>query len=193
MKRIYALPLVLLMLTACGTSATDSESNRNISMTSELVVSISDENFYEPYGDCIKRYFEAIEAGDFSGYTETVYAPYQTAYAEFLQSKGDATLESNFKSLQQQFDEDGYADWHFTNLELSYHANEDIDAFFDDYVEFGVFDEAFVTACKEDAIEIRDVQFTLYALYTGDTEATPVVRDSEMIVIRTDEGCYLFG
>ena len=137
---------------------------------------------------------ELLDKEDYAAYEAQVYPPYQEAYSEFLKNNGTSDLQSAFADMHAQFDEDGYAGWHFTQLDLDYCENEDIDDFFNAYVNAGIYDEAFVEACRKDAKELRDIQFTLYALYDGDAEATPVVQNGEIIVIQTNDGkYYLFG
>lgn len=163
------------------------------SMTGEMVIAAPEEGFDMNYANCIRDYFEAIEQKQFEGYQKTVYPPYQEAFGAYLKSS-DSSLEEVFHTLCTEFDEDGYDSWHLTRLEVGYRENEDIDNFFSTYESAGLFDAEFSDAAREDAAEIRDVEFTLYALYEGDEEAVPVVQKQEMIVIRTkDDKYYLFG
>ncbi len=149
-------------------------------------------NFEKGFADCIAAYFEAVQNKDFMAYKQTVYAPYAEVYGNYLESKGK-TLEASFTALADQFDEDGYESWDFTEIQLNYYPNEDVDDFFETWTEIGIFDEQFAEDCKADAIAIRDVEFTLYALYEGDKAAVPVVQGGEMIMIQTEKGCFLFG
>ena len=149
-------------------------------------------NFEKGFADCISAYFEAVQNKDFIAYKQTVYAPYAEVYGNYLESKGK-TLEASFASMADQFNEDGYESWDFTEIQLNYHPNEDVDDFFETWVEIGVFDEQFAEDCKAEAIAIRDVEFTLFALYKGDKAAVPVVQGGEMIMIQTEKGYFLFG
>ena len=65
--------------------------------------------------------------------------------------------------------------------------------FFSTYENAGVFDSAFTEQTKKDAKEMRNVKFTLYALYAGDDEPVAVAENREIIVIKTEDGAYLFG
>ena len=44
-----------------------------------------------------------------------------------------------------------------------------------------------------EAEEIRDVQFSLQALYSGDEEPVIVVNGNEIMMVKTADGTYLFG
>ena len=45
----------------------------------------------------------------------------------------------------------------------------------------------------KEAEEIRDVQFSLQALYSGDEEPVTVVSGNEIMMVKTADGTYLFG
>ncbi len=175
-----------LMLCGC---AEDSEADNT---RNPVITAAYGDDFDGGYADCIVAYFDALQNKDFMAYKQTVYAPYAEVYGNYLESKGK-TLEASFEGLAAQFDEDGYAGWQFTEIQLNYYANEDPDDFFETWVEIGIFDEQFVADCKAEAVEVRDVEFTLYALYEGDEEAVPVVQGGEMMMIHTENGYYLFG
>ncbi len=184
---LFVSALMLLTMSSCENTSSGSEPPQD-----GIVLQYEEDQFDAAYAECIKRYFEALEKSDFTGYEETVYPPYQIVYASFLESNG-SDLETSFQSMKKQFDEDGYENWAFTKLELSYCATEDVDNFFETWINAGIFDEAFANDCKADATEIRDVQFTLYAQYEGDDYTVPVVQNGEMIMLKTDAGCYLIG
>lgn len=201
-KQWSAVLFAAMLLTGCsesssgsGTESSTAESSVSQADTAPaMVVSVTDDTFNKEYADCVRKYFEAIDKEDYEAYEAQVYPPYQEAYDAFLKSKGNADLHSAFADMHAQFDEDGYESWHFSQLDLDYCENEDIDDFFDAYISAGIYDEAFVEACRKDAKELRDIQFTLYALYEGDAEAIPVVQNGEIIVIQTnDDKYYLFG
>lgn len=178
----------VLLLCGCQQEDTDTDSTK----TSTITATYDTETFDKGYADCIAAYFDAVQNQDFAAYQQTVYAPYAETYGKYLESKGK-TLESSFAGLASQFDEDGYASWKFTEVQMNYYAQEDPDDFFETWVKLGIFDEQFVTDCKAEAIAIHDVEFTLYALYEGDKEAVPVVQGGEMMMIQTEQGYYLFG
>lgn len=185
---LFLSALMLLTMSSCEKASSSSSEQPQ----DGIVLQYEENQFDAGYGECIKRYFEALEQSDFAGYQNTVYPPYQTVYADFLESKG-SDLNTTFQNMKKQFDEDGYESWTFTKLELSYCATEDVENFFETWISAGIFDEAFANDCKEDAVEIRDVQFTLYAQYEGDDYTVPVVQNGEMIMLKTDEGYYLIG
>lgn len=197
-KFLLASAMISLLFTGCSTPTSENSvggaSSAPMGMdSSKMAVSVTNDQFDAEFATLIKDYFTAVEEKNFAGYQATVYPPYQEAYGEFLETNGD-TLESAFNQMHGSFDEDGYDNWHFTQLDLDYCEKEDIDNFFDMYQKGGIFDEAFEEKCRKDAKEIRDIQFSLYALYEGDEEATPVAREMEIIVLRTQDGkCYLFG
>jgi hypothetical protein len=56
-----------------------------------------------------------------------------------------------------------------------------------------LIDEAFVTQCESAAKEYQDVQFSLYAIYSGDAEPVRVSRERELFLIKTEDGVFLFG
>lgn len=194
-KQWIAVLATAMLLSGCNESSSGSTAESSVSQgNTAMTVSVTDETFNKDYADCVRKYFEAIDKEDYAAYEAQVYPPYQEAYSEFLKNNGTSDLQSAFADMHAQFDEDGYAGWHFTQLDLDYCENEDIDDFFNAYVNAGIYDEAFVEACRKDAKELRDIQFTLYALYDGDAEATPVVQNGEIIVIQTNDGkYYLFG
>ena len=179
----------MLCLTACGTA----EESSMPTMDGEMTMTAA-EDFDPAYGDCLKRYFEAMEQKDFYAYKAVVYPPYLDAYSAYL-AKNDSTLEQAFSSLCTRFDEDGYESWHVTELQLSYYAGEDepLEAFFEAYTGSDVFDDDFVAACYEQATDMQDVVFTVYALYSGDDAAVPVVTNGEILMLKTDDGTFLFG
>lgn len=193
MKRIWTAGLcaAMLLCTACGDNT--AENSAGDQAADGLTVQASDE--VEPaYIDCIKRYFEAIDHKDYETYRAAMYPPYLEAYEAYLEQDGTAP-EDAFADLCARFDEDGYDDWTLTEIDLSYYPEEkvDLDGFFDAYVSAGFFDADFADTCRAETEEIRDVQFTLYALYSGDAEAVPVVSGSELMVVKTADGVYLFG
>lgn len=174
-------------------SATGEASTANVQNHSEMVVSVTDETFDTGYANCLKDYFTALDQKDFEGYKKTVYPAYQEVYDEFLKKDG-SDIEKAFYEMRGQFDEDGYDSWYFSQLDMDYCENEDIDNFFDMYQQAGIFDEAFEEQCRKDAVEMRDIQFSLYAMYSGDKEATLVVPGGEIIVMKDSNGnYYLFG
>lgn len=177
-----------MLLSGCSASS-QAEESAAPSMDTPMQLALPD-TFEQGYADCMQKYFTALEQRDYAAYQATVYPPYQEQYDAFLAAHGDSDAKTEFESLCAQFDEDGYESWHFTRLVLNYCANEDIDNFFETYIEAGVFDAAFVADCRAEAAEIRDVQFTLYALYEGDTADVPVVQNAEMIVMRMQDGAY---
>lgn len=184
----------MLCLTACGSSSTAEESETP-SMDSELTVTAA-EGFDPDYGECLKRYFEAVEHKDYAAYEAAVYPPYLEAYTEYL-AKNDSTPEKAFESLCTRFDEDGYESWHLTELKTAYYESETEDdplaSFFEAFTGSDVFDDAFVADCYEQAEDMRDVVFTVYALYSGDDAAVPVVTNGEILMLKTSEGTFLFG
>lgn len=176
----------VMLLTGCGTQEPDP-------MKSELTVSAPEE-LDTAYTDCLKTYFEAIENKDFAAYQSVVYPPYMEVYKEYLK-KSDKTVEAAFETLCTKFDEDGYERWHITGLEAAEaEGGEDgVNSFFDAFVAGGVFDEAFKEQCRKDTNEVRDIQFSLSILYEGDEEPVPVATGSEILMMKTDTGTYLFG
>lgn len=191
MKQTGAVLTAAVMLLLCGCSDTDDSSDA-YDPSQGIVTAYDEASFDAGFAECIKTYFEAVQAQDFEGYQATVYRPYQTAYGAYLETKGK-TLEESFASLATQFDEDGYESWTFTDLELAYYEGEDVDDFFETWVSLGIFDDQFVADCKAEAIAIHDVQFTLYAQYEGDDYTVPVVQGGEMMMIQTTDGYFLFG
>lgn len=193
MKRIWMTGLcaALLLCTACGESTSVDSAGNN--PADGLTVQAADE-VEQGYSDCIKRYFEAIDYKDYEAYRAAMYPPYLEAYEAFMAQNG-STLEDAFAELCTCFDEDGYDDWTLTEIDLSYYPEEnvDLDGFFDAYVSAGIFDADFAETCRAETEEIRDIQFTLYALYSGDAEAVPVVSGSELMAVKTADGVYLFG
>ena len=187
-KGLYLCAAVLL-LTGCSAKPTEDAATES----DEMLVVTPDEDFDKNYAEAIKTYFEALENKDFESYKSIAYQPYQEAFDAFL-SDNDSNLEKAFQEVCTEFDEDGYESWKLTELNVKYCEKEDVDNFFSTYEQAGIFDEDFSDAARKDAKEIRDIEFTLYALYSGDEEATPVVQSSEMMVIHAqDDKYYVFA
>ena len=201
MKRfilVCCAALSALCCTACGTASAGGssaeESSQQKAQSDGLNV-VCGESMDQAYADVLKAYFEAIDHQDYAAYQKTVYAPYQESYNKFLESKG-SDLETTFREdLCTRFDEDGYDGWTLTELQIEYcpPEKEDLDDFFNAYSKAGIFDDTFVENTKEDAAEMHDIMFTLYALYDGDEEAVPVVTNGEIFVLKNEEGTYLLG
>ncbi|MBR6107319.1 MAG: hypothetical protein IKQ39_04845 [Oscillospiraceae bacterium] len=192
--RLYPAVCAAAMLLCCtGCGGADSSSTESSAAENGLKT-VSAEGVDAGCADCIKAYFEAIEAKDYEAYVKTIYPPYKETYDKLLNEKGDKP-EDDFAELCTRFDEDGYESWHLTDLTLSYYEKEDtgIDKFFDRYVQGGVFDAQFVTDCKADAAEIHDVIFTLSALYKGDAEPVTVVDGAGILAVKNKEGWFVFG
>lgn len=175
-----------LLFSGCGAEKTDP-------MKEEMLLTAPDD-FDADYSNCLKTYFQAVENKDFETYKTVVYPPYLTVYEEYLKGT-DSSLEAAFETLCTRFDEDGYASWHLTELSVSESTGgeADSDAFFEAYVNGGVFDEQFVEQCKKETKEIKDIVFSVGALYEGDETPVAVVSDSEILMMKTDAGTYLFG
>lgn len=187
-KGLY-LCAAALLLVGCGAKSTE----ENKPDSEEMLVVTPDEGFEKQYAEAIKTYFEAVENKDFESYKQIVYPPYQEAFGKFLK-ENDSDLEQAFQDVCTQFDEDGYESWRLTELNVKYCEKEDVDNFFSTYEKAGIFDTEFSDSTREDAKEIRDIEFTLFALYAGDEDATPVVQGSEMMVIHAqDDKYYVFG
>lgn len=189
-KNICALLLCGLLLTGCAGSSTP-ESSASPAVPETMQVSAPEE-IGENYVECMRAYFEALDNEDYDAYCKTVYPPYREAFEAYLKEKG-SDPKTAFRKQAHRFDEDGYESWRLTELSLSLYPDPDPEDFFASYVEAGVFDEDFSAQCQKDAEELADIQFSLYALYEGDEEPVQVVRSSEMYLIKTAEGTYLFG
>ena len=191
---ICGICAALLCCTGCGetSSQTDSEPAEKNS-AGDMTVEAAD-GFDETYQTLIADYFQAIENEDLEAYKAAMYPPYLEAFEKYVTENG-SSLEERFQEVCHRFDEDGYESWKLTKLELSYYPEDkvDLDDFFDAYASAGIFDADFIANCKEDTSEIKDVQFSLYALYEGDEEPVQVIGGSEMMVMKNADGAYLFG
>ncbi|MCQ2407809.1 MAG: hypothetical protein MJ065_04690 [Oscillospiraceae bacterium] len=148
------------------------------------------------YIPLLRKYFKAIEAEDYDTYLTVLYPPFKDAFSAFIESQeGDETLKDVFGEVCHRFDEDGYASWKLTTLEMENMPEEgiDIENFFDAYINAGYFDESLKKECLESTEDIQDIRFSLYALYEGDEEPVKVVDENEIIVLKTKDGAYLFG
>lgn len=198
MKTIPSLctaSLLLLCCTACGES---SQVIGTIPEDGSIRVTAA-EDVDARYGETLAAYFKAIDNHDYTAFEKTLYPPYKEQYTAFLKTK-DSDLQKQFDALCTKFDEDGYEGWTLTDVSVSYYSKEGasgvsdgIDDFFNAYVTQGVFDEAFVQSCRDEASDIRDIRFTLLALYDGDESAVPVVNGGEVLMLITADGCYIFG
>ena len=191
MKRLIAAGCcaALLLSAGCAESSTASSETAAQGITVQ-----ADEDVDAAYTECVRKYFEAVEKKDHEAYRSGMYPPYLEAYEAYLEKQG-TTPDDAFAELCSRFDEDGYESWTLTELDVSYYPEEkvDLDGFFKQYASAGIFAEDFGEKCKKETEEIRDLQFSLYALYAGDEEPVPVVRGNEMIAVKTKDGVYLFG
>lgn len=191
----------MLCCTACAGQSSGSESSvQESSAASSDGFTVNLAEGVDPrYGETLKKYFKAIESKDYNAYLETVYPPYAEAYGAYLESKGK-TSEQSFDSLCKTFDEDGYESWKLTELNVDYFSyqsefkqSDGISDFFSSYAKMGVFGEDFEQKCRDAAEDIRDVKFTLYALYSGDEEPVPVANGREIMMLIDKDGCWLFS
>lgn len=189
---IAGICAAMLCLTACG-GAEDKAEQSKAGHSGGLTVH-ADENMDSDYIDTLKTYFTAIEKKDFAAYESVMYPPYLESFSAYLK-ENNKTIEENFDTICKRFDEDGYESWTLTDLHLSYYPEEklDLDGFFNAFKDAGIIDETLIENCKKNSDEIRDVQFTLYALYAGDEDPVPVVNGNEIMMVKTGEGTYLFG
>ena len=150
----------------------------------------------EAYIPLIRKYFKAIESEDYDTYLTVLYPPFKEAFSAYIEAQeGDETLKDVFGNVCHRFDEDGYDSWKLTTLEMENmpEGGIDIEGFFDSYINAGYFDESLKKECLENAEDIQDIRFRLYALYEGDEKPVKVVDDNEIIVLKTKDGAYLFG
>lgn len=201
MKRILIAGVLAAMLglTACSGTAQQSsgaeiEETSSKESRSEGLTIHADEDVDSAYVETLKTYFTAIEKKDFAAFQSVMYPPYLESYNKYLNDNG-TTPEENFEKLCTRFDEDGYESWTLTDLHISYYPEEkvDLDDFFSAFKDAGILDDKLIEQCKKESEEIRDVQFSLYALYAGDEDAVPVVNGNEIMMVKTKDGTYLFG
>ncbi|MBR5372072.1 MAG: hypothetical protein IK130_07640 [Oscillospiraceae bacterium] len=165
----------------------------------ELTVQ-AEEGFDEDYSRVMKDYFSAIEKQDFAAYKAAIYPPFFEKLTEYNKQKDNKTMEQVFEGLHKQFDEDGYDSWTLTRVVATIYKNkqgvsseQDALDFLDAYKSGGMVDEQFVEDTKKAAKDMQDVKFSVYALYTGDEEDVPVINAKELLVIKTEDGAYVFG
>lgn len=199
MKRLIAAGMLAAVLCLTGCSNSDAQKPEESAASAaekcgEDGLSIITEDVDAVYCDTLRTYFTAIEQKDFDAYCKTMYPPYMESYTEYLKTQ-DTTPEENFDKLCKRFDEDGYESWKLTSLHLAYYPEEklDLDGFFDAFKDAGIIDDKFIEACKQEAEEIRDIQFSLQALYESDEEPVTVVSGNEIMMVKTKDGTYLFG
>lgn len=202
MKRLIAAGILAAMLCMTGCSNDTAQSSENSAESSAQSDTSTEkglqvdaaEDVDSAYIDTLKTYFTAIEQKDYEAFKKTMYPPYLEAYSEYLKEQGSSSEES-FKNLCSRFDEDGYESWTLTNLQISYYPEEkvNIDDFFQAFIDAGIFDDKLAEDCKKNAEEIRDVQFSLQALYAGDEAPVTVVSGNEIMMVKTADGTYLFG
>ena len=214
MKKQLALLLcgIMLLGTGCGAgSSADNSTAENSAAESSAAEQSSAEikestedgltiraaaDVDEAYIPLLRKYFKAIENEDYDTYLTVLYPPFKDAFSAYVESmEGDETLKDVFSDVCHRFDEDGYESWKLTSLEMENmpEGGIDIEGFFDSYINAGYFDESLKKECLENAEDIQDIRFSLYALYEGDEEPVMVVDDNEIIVLKTRDGAYLFG
>ena len=160
------------------------------------------EDFDSAYADALRRYFKAIEQKDFDGYKAEIYPPYWDKLTEYYSQDGK-TMEEVFDTVCHRFDEDGYESWKITDITAQYYVNQkaaengietdDVSDFLDAFADAGIIDTAFKEDLQKAATDIRDVQFAVDVLYEGDEEPVRVVSGSEMLMLKTSDGTFLFG
>lgn len=196
MKRILTAGILaaMLALTACGTTQQSSGAETAEESVSDGLNVHAEDGVDSAYVDTLTTYFTAIEQKDYEAFKSVMYPPYLESYNAYLQNNG-TTPEENFERLCTRFDEDGYESWRLTDLNISYYPEEqvDLDDFFSAFKDAGILDDKLIENCKKDSEEIRDVQFSLQALYAGDQEPVTVVSGNEIMMVKTAEGTYLFG
>ena len=199
MKKIIAAGMLaaMLCLTGCGSANTqkpEESAASEVEKCGEDGLNIITEDVDAVYCDTLRTYFTAIEQKDIEAFRSVMYPPYLEAYNAYLEKQG-STPEENFEALCTRFDEDGYESWKLTELKLSYYPEDkvDLDDFFQAFIDAGIFDEKLAEECKKNAEEVRDVQFSLQALYAGDEEPVTVVSENEIMMVKTADGTYLFG
>lgn len=196
MKRLIAAGILsaMLCLTGCNAGNAQSDPAESTAKSQEGLTVSASEEVDSAYSDLLKTYFTAVEQKDYETFKKTMYPPYLESFNAYLKEQG-TTPEENFESLCTRFDEDGYESWTLTNLSISYYPEEnvDLDGFFNAFIEAGIFDDQLAENCKKEAEDIRDVQFSLQALYSGDEEPVTVVSGSEIMMVKTADGTYLFG
>lgn len=202
---VLAAVLLAASVTGCAeqgnqNSVTTSAQTTGEALSGELKVN-AEEGFDEDYIPVLKSYFTAIEKQDYEAYKATVYPPFFEKLTEYYKQQSPAkTMEEVFAGLHKQFDEDGYDGWTLTNLVLSYYKNKqgvssenDASDFLEAFKKGGMIDDKFIEETKKAAKDMKDVRFSVYALYTGDEEAVPAVNGREILVLKTDDGTFLFG
>lgn len=197
MKRILIAGVLAAMLglTACsGTAQQSSGGETAEESVSEGLNVQAEEGVDSAYVDTLTTYFKAIEEKDYAAFKSVMYPPYLESYNAYL-TKNEITPEENFEKLCTRFDEDGYESWRLTNLNIAYYPEDqvDLDDFFSAFKDAGILDDTLIENCKKEAEEIRDVQFSLQALYAGDAEPVTVVSGNEIMMVKTTDGTYLFG
>ena len=203
-KCLTAALLAALALTGCAQKPAPAEEstpennssqaeNKSADNTPEITVHAED-GVEDEYADLISGYFAAIGRQDFEAYKAALYPPFAEAYGAYLEKDG-SSLETVFNGMHDMFNEDGYESWHFSDITIANYPEErvDLDGFFNAYVSAGYFEQELADQCREEAEEIRDFQFSVSALYTGDEEPVEVISGKEIIALRTAEGVYLFG
>lgn len=166
----------------------------------ELTVE-TEEGFDEDYVPVLKAYFSAIDKQDYESYKAAIYPPFFEKLTEYYQKQNPAkTMEQVFEGLHKKFDEDGYEGWSFTSLIAGYYRNregvsseQDAYDFLNAFKDGGMIDESFVEETKKAAKDMKNIKFTVYALYKGDADAVPAVNGQEILGIKTEDGVYLFG
>ena len=98
------------------------------------------------------------------------------------------------------FDEDGYESWTLTALDVStysinteYQQTDGISDYFSAYAARGIFGEDFEQKCRDAAEDIRDIQFSVSALYAGDEAPVEVAHGKEIMMLIDSDGCWVFG
>ncbi len=208
MKKMFGWLLAgVLAVTLCGCdfsgggeSAAESSAQESQG-SDELTVNLAD-GIDPEYGETIKRYFTAIEKQDFEGYKAEIYPPFFEKLTEYY-SKDGKTMEDVFQTVCHRFDEDGYESWKLTRISAGYYTDSRAEAngiekdytadFLDAYVSSGIIDDAFSEEVQKAASDLQDLQFSVFALYEGDEEECKVVSGAEILVLKTEDGTFLFG
>lgn len=197
LKQIACACAAWLCCTACA--ANESSAGESSAPQAEGITLTVAEGTDQRYGETLQRYFEAIEQKDYEAYKAVVYPPYFEAYSAYL-TKNGSTPEGAFADLCTIFDEDGYESWTLTALDVStysinteYQQTDGISDYFSAYAARGIFGEDFEQKCRDAAEDIRDIQFSVSALYAGDEAPVEVAHGKEIMMLIDSDGCWVFG
>lgn len=138
-----------------------------------------------------ERYFQAIQDQDFEAYKACIFPVYYDYMERMLQENYQYGMEQSFQNRCRGFLGEGHSSYQFTSLQMSYAADESLDAYFTNMEPiFGADFQKDIQGAME---ESHVILFSLNARFDSGTEEKTLVQDNELILAKAKGRYYVFG